>query len=414
MAEVGLLIEGQPVVLPAPLELPPAGLKLVLRVSPGATLTSATLRLSAQPPTVNDVAPAHISSDLGRFCVKAENNTKSPPIRFLNATFENEIAICSLKLTVAGADAGMNAGADGWARIRTFSNGAWTPLAPIDTVALGREQVFPPVAAQQIMAEFLAASGPSVLLPTALRVTAIELKSTSQPCYVSLSIADGPAFFTRPGPLPASPVTVEGLARLVSGWLSEHPGTTDVPIIIRAANGGSLLVTEFSPEWRGPTTPPPPPAPPRPAKSSRALLCDEGHAAAQNIGATPSGNLLRAVALWVRAGTACVAGQVTLQPDPRDRPADASPAVTLDFSLDADTQPKWLMLALAKPLALSGTSWVVCRVSTGELLWYRARADAGGIPPLISVGGGAWQPAPADPDEPAPAALLVDPSWTAA
>jgi hypothetical protein len=333
--------------------------------------------------------------------------TGSEKIRFVNATFEDEIAICSLTLT----------GAEGWARIRTFSNGAWTPLAPIDTVVLGREHVFPPVAAQQLTAEFLTekswSAGPSVLWPTALGVTAIALKSTSQPCHVSLSIGDGPAFFTHPGPLPMSPVTVEGLARLVSGWLSEHPGTTDVPIIIRAANGGSLLVTEFSPEWRGPTTPPPPPAPPRPAKSSRALLCDEGHAAAQNIGATPSGNLLRAVALWVRAGTA-VAGQVTLQPDPRDRPAGCEPAATLDFSMDADTQPKWLMLALAKPLALSGTSWVVCRVSTGELLWYRAPPEAGGIAPLISVGGGAWQPAPADPGEPAPAALWVAPSWTAA
>src|SRR5215469_587986 len=101
MAEVALLINDQPVVQGAPLALPRAGLKLVLRVSQGATLTSVTLRLSAQSATEKVVYPAHISSDLGGFPACSKGNK----IRFVNATFEDEITICRLTL----------AGAKGWA-----------------------------------------------------------------------------------------------------------------------------------------------------------------------------------------------------------------------------------------------------------------------------------------------------------
>jgi hypothetical protein len=418
MAGVGLLMNGQPVDPAVPFALSSTGVQLVLRMPQGETLIRATLRLAAQSAAPNGVDPARIklASDLGGF-------PAGSPIRFVNATFEGEIAISSVTLT----------GADGFARIRTFSNTAWTPLAPIDTVVLGREQVFPPVAAQQLTAEFLLAaagsSGQSVPIPTALGVNVVALKSTSQPCHVSLSIGDGPAFFNQPGPLPVSPVSVEGLAHVVSRWLSDHPETTDVPIIIRAAGGGSLLVTEFSaasaparrPSTNGtdggagkPTTPPIPQAPPDPPASLRALLCDEGHAAAQRIGAPPPAQLLRAVALWVRAGTGSVAGHVILQPDVRDQPADVSPAATLDFALDGNAPPQWLMLTPANPLALPETSWAVCRVSTGELLWYRAPPTGGRIAPLVSVDDGAWQPAPADPGESAPGTLLAVPFWTPA
>nr|WP_294526539.1 hypothetical protein [uncultured Rhodopila sp.] len=419
MAGPVLLVNGQPVAPAAALALSPAGVALVLRVPAGETLTSATLTVTAQAdaPATLDAARVRLSSDLDAFPAPAA-------VRVVSASFDGEIAIRGLKLR----------GASGFARIRTFSNGAWAPLTPIDTVALGQEQVFPAVAAERLVAELLAAPSadakvPPVPIPSPLSVSSVSFKTTAQPCRVSVSVGDDPAFFTRAGPLPTTPVAVDGLGRIAARWLSEHAGTTDVPVTIRAAGPGSVLVHSFEAVsapmaapggskagagGSGSTPPAPPSAPATPADTLRALLCDPGHAAAHAIGVAATGRALRGLALWVRAGSAPVSGTIALQPDADGAPASAPAVASFDFMLEGGTPPQWLMLSAASPLPADGASWAVCRVGTGELLWYRAPPPAGAIAPVVSVDGGAWQPAPADPADPAPAALQAIPFWTQA
>jgi hypothetical protein len=410
MAPPALLSGSQPVTSGTRFDLSPAGVPLILRVPAGEILATATIRLAAVADTPAAVAPQRLSSDLGGF-------PAGKPVRFVEAAFDGEVAISSLTL----------AGVAGMARVRTFGNGVWTPLAPIDTVALGDEQTFPTVAAQRLNAEFLASNPPQapVPVPAPLAVSGVALKATSQPCRVSVAVGDDPPFFSLPGPLPTASVSIDGLARIAARWLLDHPGTSDVPLRIGAAGKGTVVVAAFQAtsapapapprpgNGTGPQPPQPPPDPPTPPDTRRALLCDDGHAAAQSFAPGPVDQTLAALALWVRPGSANVAGSVTLYPDDHGRPGDPAMADRLDFAFNeaASRVSQWLVLSLSAPVRPAAPWWAVCRVTRGELLWYRAPTVPAATGPLVTVDGGAWQDAAPDPTV---AALQAVPSWDSA
>ncbi len=372
----------------------------------GKVLATATLRLAAVSDTPAPFTPQHLSSDLGAF-------PAGKPIRFVAADFDGEVAISGLTLR----------GADGVARVRTLGNGIWSPLAPIDTVGLGDEQVFSTVAAQRLVAEFLAPKPQQVPVPvpTPLPITTFALKATPQPCHVSVAVGDDPPFFSMPGPLPTAPVDVDGLARIAARWLLDHPGASDVPLRIAAAGRGSLLIAAFEatsvpapvppPAGNGTGSPAPPPpnplpAPPTPPETRRALLCDDGRAAAQSF---PAG-LLAGLALWVRPGPGTVTGRITLHPDAHGTPGEPALPDSLDFTLGeaAARRPQWLVLAPATPVRLSDAWWAVCRVTKGEMLWYRAPAAPNAVAPVVSIDDSAWQAAAPDPTV---SGLQAEPTW---
>lgn len=409
MAPPVLLSGSQPVAQGARLDLSPSAVPLLLRIPEGEMLTTATLRLAAASDAPAPLVPQHLSSDLGAF-------PAGKPIRFVIAVLDGETAISGLTL----------AGAEGMARVRIFGNGAWSPLAPVDTVGLGEEQVFPAVAAQRLVAEFLAPKPPQVPVPAPLAVTTIALKATPQPCHVSVAVGDDPPFFSTPGPLPTTPVGVDGLARIAARWKLDHPGASDVPLRIAAAGHGAALIAAFEvasspaptppPPGDGASSPaprPPPPVLPAPPETRRALLCDDGHAAAQSFAAPLSAQALSALALWVRPGPGGVTGRVTLHPDEHGRPGKPALADELDFTLGAEAGrlPRWLTLSPADPVRLSDPWWAVCRVAQGEMLWYRAPAASRSTGPLVSVDGGPWQDAAPDPTV---AGLQAESSWARA
>jgi len=411
-----LLLNGQPVAAGTRLDVSPVQVMLLLRIPVREVLDTAILRLAAASDAPAPLVPRRLSSNLGAF-----PGAPDKPLRFMSVELEGERAVTSLTLSGAAVAPGEAVAA----RVRTLSNGTWSPLTPIDAVALGDEQVFPAVAAQRLVAEFLKAVAPqTVPVPAPLSVTAVTLKGTPQPCHVAVAIDGDPPFFSLPGPLPTAPVAVDGLARAASRWSLDHPDATDMPLQISAAGGGALLITAFNaisvpaaePDRPGDGSPGPgpvnpPPTPPPAPDTRRALLCGAGHVAAQGFAASPSGQGLAGFAMWVRCGSGGIAGSVTLHRDNHGTPAAQALPERLDFASGETVPhaPHWLVLAPAAPVRLAEPWWAVCRITQGELFWYRAPDTAGGGAAMVSVDGGVWRAAPPDPGV---AGLQAVPSWT--
>lgn len=419
-----LLADGKQTALGRTVTATRPGVALSLSVPPERKLERAALEIAATGVSTVESVVASIKATTDAGALPAAAGA-----RWVSADWGTELAVVSLKID--GADpTGLQTGM----RVKLFSNGNWLPLPPLDTLKLGAEQQFPAMAASRLMAEMLLENKVNdkptgVLVPGAVKASAIAIKATKQPCHVEIAIGDDPPFFTYPGALPSAPVSVSGLARVANRYLADHPAATGIPLRISAAAPADVLVASFvstlvplpAPEQTRPTEhggagPDKPLLPTRPEaeylsvaepQTRTARLSDAQHTPAQCFEALPEGKLLSSLDLYVRATTAGVKGRVTMHPDQGGKPGPeplADGAVDVPSAPGRDPEASWLTLTLAKPLDLSsGRWWAVCSVAEGELIWYAgtdAPKDKAG-PALYRVGTGPWLPVLATPD-PAP------------
>ena len=425
--------DGTPCVPGQSLDIGPGGLALTVTLADARRLKQATLRLAAASAIASDLAPAAaLDSDgatVGAGGIATFSDAaKAANSRWLGIDWGAERAIVGLTLTAASASASQPATG---ARVRMFSAGNWLPLPARDTlsfvggVATAR---FPACAASRLTIELLAENKVNnawtgVLVPGAVNLTGLTvgLKVTPQPCHVSIAVADDAPFFAVAGPLPAQPVTVEGLVRALNRYLSDHPGATSIPLNLRAASAAKLQLTGFDAlQEPAPTAggssgtgagskPPPPPRPETPGtqpagnpSGDRGRWVDPRHSVAQAFQPPPAGSGVSAVELWVRAlgaadgGGTQVAGRLALHADAAGRPADTPAAGPIPWRLPLVGTPTegWLRCELPLPAAAPAAPWwAVLQVDEGDLLWYLGdTAPDGAGAGLWRIDGGAWMP----------------------
>ncbi len=382
--------------------IPAGGLVLRLTVPAGRSLAEAGFSLAAPLPAEAEIAPREILCDQDRF-------TGTAAVAWVRAMLPQERAITGLRLI----------GDTGAARLRVFSGGAWRPLTPPDTVALGKDANAPrtrltPVAASGVMAELLApftpATGaPAVLLPAPVKLTTLNIYGTDQPCGVAVAIGADAPFFTQAGPLPAAPVEVAGLLRAAARGLAEAGDAATVDIRITAAAPATVLLSGLrlalapapaasGEAGAGSGAPPVETLFPDPIMPQRqaAQLCDAAHWVAQKLDPPAAGQAIASLGLYAQAGTA-VAGRLALhagadRPDPDPLPG-TDPA---EFAFEPLPAAGWLTCRPARPWQAGAAAWVVCRLTAGEALWFAGDTRPKGMGPAMTrISGGAWAPAKA-------------------
>jgi len=387
-------------------DIPANGLVLRLTVPAGRELAQAAFSLAAPAPADAEIAPREILCDLDRF-------TGTAAVAWVRAMLPQEKAITGLRLI---GDAGA-------ARLRVFSGGAWRPLTPPDTVALGKDANAPrtrltPVAASGVMAELLApftpaAGAPAVFLPAPVKLTTLNIYGTDQPCGVAVAIGADAAFFTQAGPLPAAPVEVAGLLRAAARGLAEADDAAAIEIRITAAAPAKVVLTGLrlalapapqpaDQDGLGSGTPPVETLFPDPIMPQRlaAQLCDAAHWVAQRLDPPAAGQAIASLGFYAQAGAA-VAGRLALhggaeRPDPDPLPG----TVPADFAFEAVPSAGWLTCRPAQPWQAKTPAWVVCRLTAGEAFWFAGDARPRGMgPALTRISGGAWAPARAAGDK---------------
>ncbi|NML13693.1 hypothetical protein [Azohydromonas caseinilytica] len=420
---IRLLVQGAPAgAPPITVQATPAGTALEIVLPASRKLVSAQLQFVAAGGTATALEAPALDSDA--FTPGADGKpdvSQGSNAHWLSIDWGRECALTALTLKAPSAKT--SAPASG-ARVRMFSAGQWLPLPPRDTLGFGADGVasarFPPCAASRLMVELLTenkvgGNWSGVLVPGAVDLSklSVSVQATPQPCHVSLAVGDEAPFFQHPGPLPLQPVAVDGFSRALNRWLVDHPGSTRIPLTLRAAAPASLRIAAWAVEQEpapgdgassGPVAPPPPP--PRPESPGpgplpqapapgRGRWCDPGRAAAQGFRPTPPGLGLSALELQLRnTGAVEATGTLALHADAGGAPAATPLAAPLRWQLPPGTAPAWLRCELPLPaVALPGPWWAVLRVEQGELIWYEGGEPVDGIANAAwQADGGAWIP----------------------
>lgn len=390
-----------------------AGSALVLQLPAAGKLERARLQLAAASEARAALTGTRALSDAGQLAAGTS-------ARQINVEWDREVALCGIRLDAASPPANGAA-----ARIKVCTNGVWLPLAPMDTVKAGAEQAFSPVAASKLAAEMLVLqklndAGVTVALPGGVNVTGVALTATAQPCHVSVAVADDPPFWTWAGPLPATAVEVDGLARAVNRYLSEHPDATRVPLRLAAAATAQVKIALFDAAQVAPPEPKPgggtgggtgggsggtgtrPPRPetdylvPAAPATQLAQWCAPRHALAQRFAALPAGGQLSSLALYLRV-LADFAAVLEIRPDYAGQPGpQALPGARFELAAPQPADAAWTGLVLDQPLALDAAWWLICTATRGEALWYAdAAAPPAAGPCCAASAGGPWLPAAA-------------------
>jgi hypothetical protein len=384
------------------------GLRLTLGVSPGRRLAHARLLLAAADGSVQTIQPM-LQSDAGD---KTLDGNSAVTLRWATADWGEERAVIGL---TAVAD---NPPPRNGLRARLFKRGNWLPVMPLDTLPTGSRQGFPPQSASRLSLETLIEgkigdTATGVLIPGALSIKQLSIHLSQQPCGLTVAVGDNAPFFTADGPLPLTPIEVEGLARALNRYRSDHPQAASLPLLIRCAGHQAFIVSAFEAELEALPPPPTPPIPaPGPADTPRpgeqpwlpegqcstalARLCDSRHTAAVVLHPINDG-VLSSIALHLRPLGQATRGQLSIHRANGTLPQEG-PMLTMDFELLADepsaVASTWLTARLPTPQPLAdGTWWLVCRVREGAALWY-ADADR---PPRVTdsryqTADGPWLP----------------------
>ena len=401
-----------------------AGLAFSVALPAGRRLASARLVLAAADASDRkDIEYLTVVADSGPMAGKTE-----APWQWASADWGETRALCGVQLDASPPAAGaLNPPRKTGARLRLFSRGNWLPLAPLDTLPTGLEQRVPAQCASRLVAEMLiegdaADKRTGVLIPGALTGRRIGVRFTRQPCHVSVAVGDDPPFFSPDGPLPAAGLAVDGLARALNRYLTDHPEASVVPLRIASANAQPLRIAAFEAPLEalpGPVAPPTPqPEPPdRPRPRERQLLptaagttrlarlCAPGHAAAQRFAPLAKGVCLSSLSLHLRNPGGDAQGELSLHLDKHGSPAEP-PILRWPLSLAAadGSEARWALSRLPALQALPDQPWwLVCRIAQGSLLWY-ADGDrpAGADSACHCRTGGPWLPL----DSPAPGPWL--------
>ena len=382
----------------------PGGLEFEVVLPVSRKLQKAGLRISAA-----DAAP----KPLGKPGVAVDSDAilggsldSKHEAHWLSLDWGEEKAIVSLSINAPALLPAYQTGV----RVRMFSGGNWLPLPPRDTFSFTNgvaKAGFPAVAASRFMVELLkenqvAGNWSGVLVPGGVAIADASVSATPQPCHVSLAIGDDAPFFTRPGPLPATPVPVDGLSRALNRYLTDHPGATRVPLVLKAATQAGVTLSAFEAVQEAPPattpagTPAAEPEPPRVEKSlfppsetpgvgaapSRGRWCDARHSAAQGFDALPAGQCLSAVEVFLRGlGTLPASASLGIVADQQGQPgASTLVSVLAAGPIAPATDPDWLRFQVPRPLPrIQGKWWIVLQASAGELLWYMGEAAPAGV-----------------------------------
>lgn len=304
------------------------------------------------------------------------------------------------------------------ARVKLYSRGHWLPLTPLDALPTGAVQRFPPLAASRLMAEMLVegdvgGSRSGVPIPGALTGKRIGAILTGQACHVSLAMEDLPPFFAPEGPLPTQAQPVEGLTRILNRYLSDHPGTTEIPLLLRAAGDEAVRVGPFAATLEVPApaddaaAPPADPHQARPGEQpwfppgraplQAARLIDPQHQAAQSFAPLPADRSLSSTALRLRPLADAFVGNVRLHALRGDQTVEP-PLAEWPLSFGPDSAQAadavWLRFRLPETVAPAGPWRLTCQATSGALLWYVD--DSPRPAPLQSglarTGQGPWLP----------------------
>lgn len=422
------------VALATPLDAGPAGLVVQVKLPAARKLQLASLQLCADS-VAESAAPLVLDSDAG---VISGNVDSSKDARWLSIDLGAEKALLGVAITTPTADGVPGTSAQNGVRVRMLSAGNWLPLPPRDTFPFSNKTAqgrFPVVAASRLMVETLAENKvggnfTGVLVPGPAKLATVAVTVTPQPCHVSLAVADEAPFFSRIGPLPGTPVAVDGLTRALNRYLTDHPGALSIPLVLRAAANAKLRITAFDASLEpdpatsqsgasgsgsstgggsgsgsgGSGTTPTKPSRPEsvaiqpsaPLSTERGRWGDEHHSVTQGFAALTDKQRLSALELYGRVlGSVPPSASLTLYPDEHGRPG-ARP-LTDGVSLSAaaiQADAGWLRFEWPTPLNLSaGPWWAVLQLTAGEILWYAGRAAPKGLnSALYRVGSGAWLP----------------------
>jgi hypothetical protein len=259
----------------------------------------------------------------------------------------------------------------------------------------------------ELLAPFPSGSGPAPLVPAAVSLEGIKVSATGQACHVAVAVGADPPFFTAPGPLPTTGVEVVGLVRAANRYMSETPDAADVPLRVTAAAATSVKLASFEARLQPVPAPPadpttsPPLETPYPVtvvpETRTAQLCDPSHSVAQPVENLPSGFAIASISLLVRAGGEPATGSVALHGG--DDAPDAAPLRGAEAPLGAQTgggSPDWVSCRLPEPVVPVGPVWAVCRITSGEALWFTGLKLPDGFKAARArLGDGDWTAAPA-------------------
>ena len=304
-------------------------------------------------------------------------------------------------------------------RIRVFSKGDWLPLLPRDTFTFNQGVAdirFPALAASRILLEFLGENRvgntyTGVMVPGGVKLAAVVVSTTPQPCLVSIALGDEAPFFTIPGVLPTEPILIEGLARALNRYLQDNPTALSVPLCIRASTPSQVKVELVDMTWLPdplPTAVPEHQVKPKPVLKpylavdepwqTRGQRCGGGYSAAQAFQALPALQRLVAVHIYARTlNTMAVTAQLSIHADGYGKPvAQALTEAVIWQSTPTANKAGWIRVELPKALALTqATWWLMLQVTEGELLWYHSEMipNVAGVA-LYQTSTNPWLPLP--------------------
>lgn len=413
----------------------PDGVQVVIKLANGRKFKHAMLRLRAAS------AEEEILTLPEKSGAPKLDGTRD--MRWVSADWSDERAIVAIDMSASLPASGARG-----VRIRAQSVGNWRPLAPFDTVVFEKQSApsessklkqitpktgtappeklylsarFPAFAASRFNLEMLAENQidnkpTGVLIPGPVKVDAVLVTATRQPCHVSVAVGDDLPFFTSQGPLPVAPVVVDGLVRALNRYLVDNPDALRIPLIVRSAGSGNILLDRFDAQQDEPVPDTPadggsddgdsgPVVPPRDetgylqpvvaAQHQNAQLCRPQYVVAQGFKALPAGMALSSFAAFLRFSPG-VKGTLGFYPDNKGRPADTpfEPAVDLAFAPLNEGKESWLVHYLKQVLRLPPQPWwAVLTITGGEALWYvseQVPASAANV--MYQVAGGAWMP----------------------
>ena len=178
-----------------------------------------------------DTLNAQIICDLGGF-------PTAKPITWLLADWgaEQPLASIEVKTTTVGK-----------ARIKVYSQGAWSPLYPIELISTGTVQIINPVEAEKLLIELVQPGQyPGLWNPATAIITGLTLQAASLPNGLTVTVDGQTPGFHVAGLLPVAGVAVEGFAAAVNAYLTGPKARRPVPLRLTTGLPGRLSLA-FNP-----------------------------------------------------------------------------------------------------------------------------------------------------------------------